>query len=71
MENIEKRLLTELEASHYLSISTHTLRKQRSDGDREHHVPVVPFIKLGRAIRYSVEDLDAYIEKHREGGLME
>ena len=68
MRNLDntKRLFSEAEAAHYLDISKHTLRKQRSDGERENYMPVVPFIQLGRSIKYVKEDLDAYIDHLKE-----
>jgi len=65
----ESKLLKEVDAAKYLSCSPNTLRKQRSDGERENHIPIVPFIKLGKMIRYSIDDLDSYIEQHRVQGL--
>lgn len=28
----------------------------------------LPFIRIGRSIRYRPEDVDAFLEAHREGG---
>ena len=32
------------------------------DGNRENRTPAPPFIKIGRAVRYLREDLDAWLE---------
>lgn len=58
-------LLNEADAAYYLGLSRTTLRQQRCDGARDRRVPPIPFIRLGRAIRYRVADLDAYIQQHR------
>lgn len=58
-------LLSEKDAARYLGLSPITLRQQRSDGARDRRVPVVPFVRMGRAIRYAVADLDAFIASHR------
>ena len=38
------------------------LRQARMDGNRENRTPAPPFIKIGRAVRYLREDLDAWLE---------
>lgn len=43
-------LLTEKEAAQRLSLCTRTLRKARQDGE-------LPYILIGRAVRYAVADL--------------
>ena len=49
--------LTTPETARYLGLAVSTLNKWRCIGDG----PV--FIKLGRAVRYRKEDLDAYVTK--------
>jgi excisionase family DNA binding protein len=49
--------LTTKEAAHYLGLAPATLacwRVRKSDGPR--------FVRLGRAVRYRVPDLDAWLE---------
>src|SRR5205085_11532872 len=53
------RLVDEHEAAAILGLSVKTLRRWRWAG-RE-----VPFIKLGGAVRYSLDDLNEYIDGHR------
>jgi predicted DNA-binding transcriptional regulator AlpA len=36
------------------------------DGMRENRTPGPPFVKVGRAVRYLVEDLDAWLERYRQ-----
>jgi excisionase family DNA binding protein len=54
----EKRLLTVREAAEYLGTTPKTLYKRV--WRRE-----VPFIKLGRSVRFDRKDLDLIIEKAR------
>jgi excisionase family DNA binding protein len=51
-------LLTVSEAAHRLKLSASYLNKARLTGGGPR------FIRLGRAIRYSVHDLDAWVESH-------
>jgi excisionase family DNA binding protein len=54
-----ERLLTDKEAADALGVSKSTLQAWRCTG----RVPL-PFIKLGRAVRYRREDIAAFIEQH-------
>jgi excisionase family DNA binding protein len=55
-QGAEKRTLTDLEAAARLGVSPFTLRAWRYRG-------VGPrFLKLGRAVRYRPEDVDAYLQ---------
>jgi predicted DNA-binding transcriptional regulator AlpA len=60
-----QRTLREPEAARYLSLSASFLRQSRS-GLFAHRTPGPPFVKIGRAVRYLVEDLDAWLERHRQ-----
>jgi excisionase family DNA binding protein len=56
------QLLTEYEAADILRVTVNCLRDWRSrprDG-------VVPFIKLGRLVRYDAADLDEFLRKGRQ-----
>ena len=59
------RLLNEVDACGYLGVSRSFLARARMDGPREGRTPGPPFVKLGRAVRYAIEDLDAYIASNR------
>ncbi len=59
------KLLTETEAAEFLGLSVSTLRQSRMNGVRTNRIPCPPFIKLGRAIRYRIDDLNRWIEEHR------
>lgn len=57
------RLLTRTEAAEYLGLAKSTLEvwacTKRYD---------LPFIKVGRAVRYRVADLELFIERNTIGG---
>ena len=54
-----QQLLTEAETAHHIGMSRAWLRlaRMRMSG------PV--YIKLGRSVRYRLQDLDAYLETHK------
>jgi predicted DNA-binding transcriptional regulator AlpA len=61
MERDEKTmiLLRDKEVSEILKLSTATLANLRSQGKG------VPFIRLGRSVRYCLHDLEAFIAHNR------
>lgn len=70
--NVEKRLFTEQEASHYICMSRSFLRQARMDGKLGKRTPAPRFIKIGRAVRYLKDDLDTWLESfHRYSHLAE
>ena len=62
------RLFNEADAATYLGLSRSLLRRQRCEGQRDGHVPMVPYIRAGRSIRYDIADLDAWIESNKVAG---
>ncbi len=65
---LPKRGFTEEQAAFYLAVSRSFLRQSRMDGVRENRVSGPRYIKVGaRMIRYLLEDLDTWLNKHREG----
>ena len=52
------KLLSGQEAANYLSVSSRSLSNARSSGTGI----VIPFIKIGGAVRYKQSDLDNYIQ---------
>lgn len=62
---IKRRLLTDPEAAAYLGMSISFLRQGRMEGRRANRSPGPPFIKLGKAIRYDIQDLDAWLSANR------
>lgn len=65
MNEPNQELINERDAARFLGLSPATLMKQRSQGERAGHLPLVPYCKLGnRCIRYRISDLRAYAERH-------
>ena len=60
-----RRLLTETETADYFNLSRSTLRQQRLKNRRPSGIPRVPFVRIGRNIRYDVRQLDEFIESLR------
>ena len=61
-----KRALTDKEASAYIGMSTSWLRHGRIEGCRVDRIPPPVFIKIGRSVRYLIEDLDTWLEKFKK-----
>ena len=55
---VKRRLLTDPETATYL-------RQGRMEGRRANRSPGPPFIKMGKAIRYDLQDLDAWLAANR------
>ena len=53
-------LLTENEAAAFLKVRSQTLAKWRMAGSGAN----LPFVKVGRSIRYRLSDLNAYLDRH-------
>jgi predicted DNA-binding transcriptional regulator AlpA len=62
---MEPKLISERDACKYLNCSRSFLAGSRM-GDLPGRTPGPPWIRLGRGVRYSVRDLDEWIEKHRQ-----
>lgn len=60
-----KRSLTEEAAADYIGMSSSFLRQSRYAGNRETHTPGPQYLKIGRTVRYLVDDLDEWLETHR------
>ena len=58
-------LFTTHEAAVYCRLSPAFFTKARIEGKRANRCPPPPFLKLGRAVRYSKSDLDAWLLEHR------
>jgi excisionase family DNA binding protein len=59
-----RELLNEEQAAEYLTVSPGTLSVWRSTGRYS-----LPFVKVGRRVRYRLSDLDAWLEaRSRESG---
>ncbi len=59
-------LLDTPQAARTLKVAEATLRSARSRKSLD-----LPFIRVGGAIRYRLEDIEAFIARHREGGIRE
>lgn len=57
MQHYTTALLTDEELAKFLKISPGTLRHYRSSGT-EH----IPYVRVGGAIRYRIEDVTAYLD---------
>jgi hypothetical protein len=60
-----KRGLTEAEAAEYIGMSTHYLEKARQHGAPANRTPGPRFVRIGRTVRYLIDDLDTWLESHR------
>ena len=60
-------VMNEREAARYIDLSVSFLRQSRMNGDRRSRTPGPPFVRIGRSIRYRVEDLDRWLLEHRVG----
>jgi len=58
----QERLLTEVETSALIGFSKNTLRAWRVTG-RPNNSPPPPFIKCGRAVRYRLSELLAWMAR--------
>lgn len=64
-----KKFINEKDAAIYIGMSTAFLRQARCHGQIGNRTPGPPYYKIGRAVRYSVEDLNAWLEKNKFGSL--
>jgi predicted DNA-binding transcriptional regulator AlpA len=60
-----KNTCTEKEAAEHIGMSRSYLRQDRMYGPRINRTPGPPYIKIGRAVRYLTEDLDAWLQENR------
>jgi predicted DNA-binding transcriptional regulator AlpA len=58
-------MLTEKEAAQYIGMSRSFLNQDRMNGYRETRTQGPRYIKLGRSVRYHIEDLDSWLIKNR------
>ena len=61
-----KRALTDKEASLYIGMGVSWLRHGRVTGDRFDRIHYPQFIKIGRSVRYLIEDLDRWFEQFKK-----
>lgn len=58
----EDRWVPEQQAALYLGVSHTFLQRDRVTEQR------IPFVRIGRAVRYNTKDLRAFAERRKEGG---
>lgn len=63
-------LMTEKEAARRLSISPTTLRVRRCTGPTPNGIPAIPFVRIGRAIRYRRVDIEQFVLSNLNGGTL-
>ncbi len=61
-----RRGLSEAAAARYIGMSRSFLRQARMHGRRRKRTPGPPFSKIGRRVLYLQDDLDAWLEAHRQ-----
>jgi excisionase family DNA binding protein len=57
------RLLTTAQVAELLNVAPHTLAVWRSEGNFD-----IPFVKIGRAVRYRLVDVELYLERQTQRG---
>jgi predicted DNA-binding transcriptional regulator AlpA len=63
---MQTQLLSTPQAAKFLNVSLAFLERDRWAGAR------IPFVKIGsRAVRYRLDDLEAYISTHRQQSVLE
>ena len=60
-ESSKQVLLDEAEAADRLSLSPQALRLWRTKRKQGLVAPVLPFVQLGRLIRYRIQDVDQFL----------
>jgi len=60
-----KVVLRSNEAAIFIGMSESFLRQSRIYGDLPGRTPGPPYLKVGRAVRYLVADLETWLEEHR------
>jgi predicted DNA-binding transcriptional regulator AlpA len=64
-QSIVKQTLDEYEAADYTGLSVSFFRRARSKAEQGNRADGPPFLKIGRAIRYRITDLDLWLESHK------
>ena len=59
-----QRALSEAHAACYIGMSRSFLRQDRMNGIRENRTPGPRFVRIGKRIRYLIDDLDEWLEAH-------
>ena len=62
---MEKKVYKEAEAAGYICMSSSFLSQDRVYGAFENRTPGPKYIRIGRSIRYLKDDLDSWLDQHR------
>jgi len=62
VKDLQKILLTEDEVCEILNLNVSSLQRERCNGTG------IPYVKLGRRVRYKIEDIEKYIKANTVGG---
>ena len=63
---MEKKVFKEIEAANYICMSRSFLSQDSAYGTLANRTPGPKFIKIGRSVRYLKDDLDLWLEQHRQ-----
>ena len=61
----DKRVFKEVEAANYICMSRSFLSQDRVNGTLANRTQGPNYIKIGRSIRYLEDDLDSWLDQHR------
>lgn len=64
MKDRKETLITEAEAARVLSLAAGTLKKARIHRLANNPLRDLPYVRIGRSVRYRRSDIEAYIEAH-------
>lgn len=68
-KSMEEKLITRVEAAKFLGLSYEALKAWASkQAQNQNNRPRLPFVKLGRSVRYRVKDLIEFVEANTRGG---
>jgi len=59
-----RRAMSEIEAAIYIKMSRSFLRQDRMNGIRLNRTPGPRYVRIGRRIRYLIDDLDQWLTDH-------
>lgn len=65
MQITQSRLVSETDAAKYLGVSVGWLRFHRYNIGRFETAVAPPHVKLGRLVRYDLDDLARWVEEHK------
>ncbi len=63
---MEKIVFREAEAANYICMSRSFLSQDRVNGVLANRTSGPQYIRIGRSIRYLKDDLDAWLDQHRQ-----